>query len=201
MSVDTYANLKTEIANHLDRDDLASDIDTFIDLAEARHKREVRIRQMLTRSALTVSARQVSLPTGFLELKTLRLLTDPVTVLDEVNIDEMNRLRSETTGKPTRFVVTSEFEFDKSPDQSYSGEIIYWKAQTALSDSNTTNDILDNVPDLYLYGSLLAAEAFLGDDPRLNTWGELYKMARDDANAVARRRAGPLVSRVVGATP
>ena len=46
MALDTYANLKTEIANYLNRTDLTSYLDTFIDLAEARHARDLRVREM-----------------------------------------------------------------------------------------------------------------------------------------------------------
>lgn len=198
MSIDSYTNLKTEIANHLDRSDLSTDVDTFIDLAEARHKREVRIREMITRAALTVDARQVSLPTGFLQMVTLRLLTDPVTVMQETNYHEMNRLRT-GSGKPIYFTVSSEIEFDKSPDSSYSGEMVYYKAQTALSGSTATNDILTKAPDLYLYGALLAAEPFLMNDQRIATWANLYKSALDNVNGMDRRRGGPLISRTSGA--
>ena len=198
MALDTYANLKTEIADFLDRDDLTSQIDTFIDLTEARHKREVRVREMMTRASVTVNARQISLPTGYLQMITFRLLTDPVTVLTELNYHEMNRNRT-GNGKPTLFAVSNEIEFDKSPDSSYSGEMVYFKSQTALSASNTTNDILTNYPDLYLYGSLLAAEPFLMNDERIQTWAALYKSALDAANEMTNKKGGPLISRVSGA--
>lgn len=203
MSLDTYANLKTEIADTLDRDDLTDQIDTFIDLAEARHRREVRTREMISRSSITIESRQISLPIGFLDAINLRILTTPVTILKNVNYHELNRIRSESTGKPEYFTISNEIEFDKSPDSSYSGEIVYWQSQTALSDSQTTNDILDNHPDLYLYGSLIASAPFLMDDPRIVVWKALYDDARDAANMQARkgRTVGPLVSRVSGITP
>lgn len=208
MSLDTYANLKTEIAETLDRDDLSDHIDAFIDLAEEMHRRPtdkggVRIRQMLTREAITVDSRQVSLPDGFLELETLRLLTSPVTVLKNVSYHEMNRIRSETNGKPDYFTIGNEFEFDKSPDSSYSGEIVYYKEETALSDSNTTNSILEKVPAAYLYGALVASAPFLMDDPRIVVWQTLYRAAADGANGLTKkaRRGKHLVSRVVSPTP
>lgn len=203
MSLDTYSNLKTAIANTLDRDDLTSEIDDFIDLAEARHKREVRIRQMITREAITINARQISLPADFLETITLRILTNPLTVLTNIDYDEMNRRRVEVTGKPEYFTVADEIEFDKSPDSSYSGEIVFWEAQQPLSDSVTSNDILANHPDLYLYGALIASAPFLMDDPRLVVWKALYDEAKNSANMQARRGrvSGRLVSRVRGSTP
>lgn len=201
MALDTYDGLKAVIADTLDRDDLTSQIDDFIDLAETRHKREIRIREMLSRSAITVDDRQISLPTGFLEMKTLRLLTDPVTVLEEVNLYEMNRIRTETTDKPAFFTVHAEIEFDVTPAESYSGEIIFYKDLTPLDSNNPSNAILSRAPDAYLYGSLVAATPFLNHDERLQMWVDLYEAAREGLNGMDNKRAGPLISRVAGATP
>ena len=203
MALTTYSDLKVEIADHLDRDDLTSKIDTFIDLAESRHKRDIRIRQMITRSAITVNARYVSLPTGFLEGISLRLLTNPVTTLSFLTIEQMAQYRQETTGKPTFYTVSNELEFDVAPGESYSGEIQYHKAFTALSDDNTTNDLLTRAPDAYLYGALIASAPYLLNDERLLTWGQLYKDCIDGLTQARRRERsiGGLTSRVYGATP
>ena len=84
MALDTYANLKTEIASFLNRDDLTAQIDTFIDLAETRHARDLRIREMETvdTSITTVAGTQsYDLPTGYLELRYAMLQTSPYTML------------------------------------------------------------------------------------------------------------------------
>lgn len=49
----TYATLKSDIAGWLLRDDLTAAIPSFIRLAEAAIRRDVRIRQMLKVSTLT----------------------------------------------------------------------------------------------------------------------------------------------------
>lgn len=203
MSLDTFANLKTAIADHLGRSDLTSYIPDFITLAEARHKREIRIREMVTRSAITVNARQISLPTGFLEAKTFRLLTSPVTVLKPTNFDYMNQVRDETSGKPSYFVISNEIEFDKTPDSSYSGEIVYYKAFTALSDGATSNSLLTRAPDAYLYGALVASAPFLLDDARIQVWNNLYNLAVEGLAHANRQEGhvGPMISRPHGATP
>lgn len=202
MSISTYSELKTAIADFLDRDDLTSKVDNFIDLAESYHKRDIRINEMISRSSITVNNRQISLPAGFLECINLRLLTNPVTILDYVNFHEMNRNR-QATGKPSYFTITNEIEFDTDPDSSYSGEIVYWKSETALSDANTSNNILTRAPDAYLYGSLIHSAPYLSDDPRIAVWASLYRQAVDGLNNVTRRArsVGPMVSRVTGSTP
>jgi hypothetical protein len=203
MAVDSYSNLKAEIANHLDHDNLTSDIDTFIDLAEARHKRDIRIRELITRGSITCDARYEDLPTGFLEAISFRLLTDPVTLLEYKSPSELTLYRSETSGKPLYYTIGAQIEFDKAPDSSYSGELLYHKAATALSDSNTSNPILVRAPDAYLYGALLATAPFLQHDERIAIWADLYKSAVDALKQAARqeRAVGPLVSRVRGPAP
>lgn len=201
MAITTYDELKTEISDHLDRDDLATKVDTFIDLAEARHQRDIRIRDMLTRAQSDAASRYLALPSNFLEMRSLRLLTDPVTVVEEINLHEMNRVRKETTGKPRWYTVHEEIEFDRTPDDTYTAEMFYYANFTALSDSNTSNALLTRAPDVYLYGALVAAEPYLFNDERVTLWARMYREAVDRLNGMDRKRAGPLIQRVVGATP
>lgn len=204
MALDSYDGLKQEIADHLDRDDLASSIDGFIDLAEARHKREIRIREMSARSQATATERFLSLPPGFLQAQTLRILTSPVTALTELSLHEMNRVRRETTGKPAYFTIHGgEIEFDVTPDESLTVETVFYAALTPLSAAAPSNALLVRAPDLYLYAALAASAPFLMNDERLELWAALYSTGRDFLNMEDRmsRRIGPLVSRVSGATP
>lgn len=203
MSLDSYSGLKEEIASHLDRDDLSTSIDTFIDLAESRHAREIRIRGMVTRAQATISERYVSLPDRFLQMQTLRLLSDPVTVLSEVNLHEMNRRRLSAVGKPKFYTLHEEIEFDRAPDDSYTIEMIYWARFLSLSDEVTSNGLLERAPDCYLYASLVAASPWLVDDERIPVWESLYANARDGLVQSDRlsRHDGALFSKVSGPTP
>ena len=49
MALTTFAELKTAVANWLDRSDLDDRIPEFIALAETRHRRDFKIRRMETR--------------------------------------------------------------------------------------------------------------------------------------------------------
>jgi hypothetical protein len=203
MALDSYANLKSVLINFLDRSDLAAYVDDFIDLAEARHKREILIREMLARADATTSGRFLALPARFVKMKTLRLMTNPVTVLEELNLHEMNRNRDEGNGKPIYFTVHEEIEFDVVPDSDYSVEIIYYASFLPLDDTNTTNGLLARASDAYLYGALVASAPFLASDERIQVWELLYSSARDGLLLSDRQgRVGtPLVSRISGATP
>ena len=53
----------------------------------------------------------------------------------------------------------------------------YWRKIPALSDSNTTNWLLTDAPDVYLYGSLMQSAPYLAHDERLAVWAGLYTQA------------------------
>jgi len=206
MSLDTYDGLKLQIAATLDRDDLASQADDFIALAEARHRRTtetggIRIKEMIVREDIAVNSRQISLPTGYLEPLNFRLLTSPVTKLNYINYDQMDSVRQETSGKPKNYTIGNEIEFDYSPDSSYTGEIIYYKSADSLSDSNQSNVVLAADPAVYLYGALIVSAPFLMDDPRIVVWKALYDEAAMGLNAATKksRRGRRLVARTAGA--
>ena len=203
MAISTYTELKASIADHLDDDGLTSQIDDFIDLAEVKHKQDIRIRELLTRETIIVNDRYIDLPFKFLEARTLRLLTDPLTVLKPVRLDVMNRERRTVKGKPTQFTVHEQIEFDYDPDQSYTGEMIYYQYVTPLSSSNETNEILKQSPAVYLYGALLHSAPFLEHDERIATWGALYTQAVDALNGLAIRaeQIGVPIAEVSGPTP
>lgn len=220
MALDTYAGLQASIADHLD-DDLSAQIQDFIALAEARHKREIRIREMQAREELTLSEgsdadtdRFLSfsgLSSTFLDLKSLRLKIPTTTSgrmyyppLEEVTGDQMVERAIKDARRPSSFHVwAEEIEFDSMADEDYAVELWFYTELTALSDQNTSNALLLRAPDVYLYGSLMASAPFLLNDERLKTWGDLYIQARDELNRTEResRRGGPLISRVRGATP
>lgn len=203
MSLTTYSGLKQSIQDYLDRDDLSSYVDDFIDLAEARHKNEVRFRDLLTRGSLTIDARQISYPANFLEAKTIKILTNPAVALKQITQDVMDEIREEGNGKPAYFSCHTEIEFNVTPDTSYTGEIIYYASVTALSDSNTSNAILARSPGLYLFGSLVEAAPFLMHDERIQVWDGMYQRCLDQLHGqdMKSRSVGVRRPLIVGATP
>ena len=193
MALDTYDNLKSEIASFLNRDDLTANIDTFIDLAETRHARDLRIRKMeaVSTSITTVAGTQsYDLPTGYLELRYAMLQTSPYTMLQYMTPADFFRVynEGEGTGMPVYYtIVGKKIYLGHSPDSANVLELGFFQRATALSSSNTTNDILTNFPDLYLYGSLAETSPFLMQDERLAVWSSLYKEGVRTANESAQR--------------
>ena len=184
MALTNYSELKTAIANWLDRTDLDDRIPEFIQLAEARHRRDFKIRRMETRvTANTIADTEYySLPNNFVAMRNIQLNTDPKTALEYMTPEQMDRVRGgSTTGKPKAYsIMGNSFQLRPIPDGVYEIEMLYYKYFTALSDSNTTNDMLTYHPDLYLYGALVEAEPYLQNDKRIQVWAGYYDRAKQD---------------------
>jgi hypothetical protein len=210
MALDTFENLKTSVSDYLDRPDLADRIPDFITLAEARHRRDFRTQDMLTRSQVTFSGQAdsyLALPPRFLQMQMLRLLTDPPSPLEHLTPDQITRAKSghlaATYGQPRAYTIHEEIEFDVVPDKDYKVEMLYYASFLPLSTANPSNALLLKSPDVYLYGTLVAAEPFMMNDARIQVWAELYKSALEAiVNRNRRAKQGsPMRARVYGGTP
>ena len=183
MALSTYTELKTSIANWLNRADLTTEIaDDFIKLTEADFNAKLRIRQMEQIDTVTINAETVTVPTGFISVRSFYILSGnkyPLEYLTPSNLFETKG--GSRTGRPRSYTIeadneTEQFRFGPSPDTSYTGYLSYYKAFNALSDSNTSNYILNSHPNIYLYGSLYHAANFLGgiDPDQKQNWLQMY---------------------------
>lgn len=206
MALGTYSELQTSVADYLNRADLTSSIPTFIALAEAKFNRELRTRDMLTRSTATSSNEFVAVPTDFLEDYSLELdMTNqgPQPPLNYIGPLEAKSLKAnKITGKVRYYtIIDGAFEMIPAPQLAVSVILTYFAKIPALSDTQTTNWLLTKSPDLYLYSTLLEAAPYLKDDDRIPVWtaargqvieaikAESERAMRSTTQLVARRRA------------
>ena len=175
MAISNYSELQTAVANWLDRDDLAARIPEFITLCEARFNRSLRIRAMETLdiSVDTVGGTStVALPTGYVQMRDISLITSPITQLQYLTPEIMNRLNAGSfTGKPETYtIIANSILFGPTPDDAYDISMLYYKTFDPLTALAPTNWVITNAPDVYLYGALLEAEPFLMNDQRVQLW-------------------------------
>jgi hypothetical protein len=194
MAITNYSELQSAIADWLNRSDLTSVITSFISLGEAQYNRTIRHRSMITRSQATIDAEYSATPPNWIQTVSFILETNPVTQLDYVTNEELNRKKTagNTTGKPQCYShVGTEIQVYPPPDSNgYTGELVFYSKIPALSDSNTTNWLLTASPDIYLYGSLMQSAPYLRDDDRIQIWASLYQKAIDDLNISNERTRG-----------
>lgn len=178
MALSTYTELKSSVADWLNRTDLTSVIPDFISLAEAQIERTLRTRQMIVRATASIDSEYSAVPADFLETKSIKLNTNPVTSLTFETVDALDSLKSTTyisAGKPQLFsIVGGQIRVLPVPDSTYTAELIYYAKLSKLSSTNATNWLLTQAPDVYLYGSLMQAAPYLKDDSRIPVWAAIY---------------------------
>lgn len=183
MALDTYAALQTSIAAWLNRTDLTGAIPDFIALAEAQIKR--RLRNWTVRDpAFSITAESTPLPADCAELRSIRLVTALVHGDVGVQITTLEGLadrraaRHALTGRPVAAaVVGTTLVVAPAPDMPYTADITYYSALVPLSAANTTNTVLTQAPDLYLFGALKEAEPYMENDARVPLWTQKFEAA------------------------
>ena len=180
MAITNYTDLQSTIADYLARTDLTTQIPLFIQLAENRLRRDVRIRPMLkvVTTLTTASDPTVALPSDFLEMRDMHIESSPIQTLVYQNPSNFYRNTKASTadsGAPKFYTVMgSEFQFAPIPDSAYTLKMVYYASPTYLSSTVSSNVFLANSPDLLLYASLGEAEPYLMNDARVATWAQLY---------------------------
>lgn len=180
MSISNYTELKSAIADWLLRTDLTSVIPTFISLAQAQINRDIRDHRMVTRATSSLDTEYFATPSDWLETIRYQINTSPVVTLEFVSPDQAaeEKIKFNVAGKPLFYThIGSEMQVVPAPDSAYTSELTYYAKIPALSDSNSTNWLLDYAPDVYLYASLMQASPYLDDDQRLGVWASLYEKA------------------------
>lgn len=203
MAISTYSDLKTAIANWLNRSDLTALIPDFITLFEQKANKDIRARPMVVRATASIGNEYETLPSDYVEMINFSLLTSPPADLEFVSASNwiQTTLPQQLGGnaQPVFFtIVGNQLRFAPIPAGSYNAEMQYYAEIPALSDSNTTNWLLTLAPDAYLYGSLLEAAAYLRNDPRLQIWATGYdasvrRINQDNAHGIY--NAAPLAAR------
>lgn len=186
MSITTYAELQTAVKNWLERPDLAdARVQEFIRLAEAYFQRKLRHREMEKRDTLSVSGRYTSLPSDYHQMNRVAVngASGALRATTPAQMQDLQDSRGFTQGEPTHYaIVGSELEVYPTPGETYTLNLFYRRTLPALSDSNTTNWLLDRSPDLYLYGSLFHSAYFLDFDERLQAFAAPMDAAIRDLN-------------------
>jgi hypothetical protein len=196
VAITTYAELQTALAGWLNRADLTGRIPDFIALCEARLGRHEAI-QSERRVDLTLATEIVTLPTGCREILALRwddgTRHGPIEIIGAADLP-LKKVALGETGVPQFGAIVSdgtELLLAPAPDQTYVAKLLYIAALTPLSNTETSNWVLANHPDVYLLGSLVEAEPYLLNDERMPMWKSRLDEGLEEIRLlIARRRTG-----------
>lgn len=175
MSITNYSELKTAVADWLNRDDLTdARITDFIQIAENRIFHVLRVPPMEKYANITTDVDgKVAIPADFLEAKDVIFNGKP---LDRISTTEFYA-RDAAQGTPISFTrETIYLRLWPTPGPAVTGlKMVYYSLPTALSDSNASNAVFAMAPELYLYGALVAAGTYLGSPvEKMQIWSESF---------------------------
>lgn len=219
MAIDTYAKLQSEILDTLNRTDLVANVTEYtpgtiegavqraISKAERRIVRRLKTREFETSTSFSTvgGVETISIPADHTMTKAIILTGSPQRVLAQKDLTTLvNDVPSTAGGIPasyTLFGTTARLR--PVPDTARALDWFYYAAPTPLSDSNTTNTLLQKYPDLLLYGALIEVAAHIEDDGRISLWkaafDEAVKDITDD-NTLNRWSGAPVTARFEGIT-
>lgn len=194
MALTNRTELLASIADWLNRSDLTSVIPDFITLAEAEMKRT--LRRATESTTIYISAGNMDGPSDMAEPIHLRLSSgDPykdgtLLLCTPEMLTDVRQRTGYVQGRPTHYAFyDGQLQFAPIPDQSYDGILLYAQQLTALTVSNTTNAVLTESPDLYLFGALLQAAPYLEHDERLAVWQAKFDNALAQMNEMRERES------------
>jgi hypothetical protein len=197
----TYTTLLAAILGWIRNPEAEQDFPTFISLAEAKMSRilaEAGITGALKRSDASIDTEYVGLPADLGRAMNLVLSTGDI--LEKVSPEVLERWRSEEDADPAlpvRFaVVGREMRLYPVPNASYTAELTYQATLDPLGPSTPTNWVLDSHPDAYLYGALVQAGGRIGEEPRLDSWAQLFSSAMAEVIAAERAKGGQQTNRL-----
>lgn len=203
MSISTYSELQTAVANLTNRTDTTSRIPEWIASAERRifygdqeqpfPTEPLRIRAMEQSSYATLNAQAVQLPTSFLQARRLYISGDSGGELEMVSPDYFWKLYTVTTsGRPIHWTVEGEnMLVGPTPNTSYTAQMLYYKKFAAFSAASDTNWLLTNAPYAYVHGAAIEAFRYVNDSGKLESSHKAFAGIINSLNAEDKRDRYP----------
>lgn len=216
MAITNYGELKTAIADWLDRSDLTDRIPDFVSFASTRIHygssqgtmmlQPIRVRAMEVEADLTPVAGRVTLPNDFLEARRVLFLSDPAQVIELLAPELFWRMDAGlSTGRPGRATIEGgDLILSPAPDTSNDIQLTYFTKFDAFVADSDTNWLLQNAPDVYLFAALVEASIYTRDRAAADEYLIRYASSaialtrQDDA---ARSSGTTWSTKIEGSTP
>ena len=197
MSIATYSELVTALDGsdgYLHKTNTTTKIADFIKIAESGINRSLRLLQQEAEATLTatVSSRTMAVPTRFGSPLQLWLTTyEPRTELTFRSPVDLPV--TTTNGGSDYYTVDGQTIATENPaDQAYTYTLRY--LSTFDLETTSTNTVLTNYPDVYVYGACLASIPWTRDVKYFDMWTGLYEKAiREAQNDTTRTRGRALL--------
>jgi hypothetical protein len=177
--LNTFLDLKNAIVLYVRTDEIIPSLPTFISLAEANIMRALNNITALYKSAtLTLSiGNQYAEMLGVNTIKEVSLSGEPLSRKTFVLTD------SDEYGSPYEYTIEGKniLKVFPTPDEAYQLDVIYTPVLSPLLEGGvvedtSTNWLLQEAPDVYLYACLAVVGAYLNSE-EVSKWAAMYKEA------------------------
>lgn len=174
-----YGTLKTAIAEKMNRTDLTSALDGFVQRSEEHFNRELRHQKNLYRYAnFPLTAEYTARPIDLLELSHIELYVNGYreTIYAEPANASVAQ-RGTIAGTPLAIsLVNDSIRLSPPPNGTMTADLFYYRGVTTIRTSDvTTNWLLDSHSGAYLYRSLMEAAIHMRDMKRLDEYGMAFQ--------------------------
>jgi hypothetical protein len=201
MTIQTYSDLQTAIANWIARADLATNIPDFIALFESAASRRLRLRQQESIATLTPSSGVATLPADYLAWRRVTWSGQFPRELEYVHPSYLHALYPTLPAGTPRLFTIEGGTLTVAPASDTALTFDYFQKLPALSSTTTSNWLLAAAPDLYLFGALAEAHGFVKDTESLALWKSRRDELLGEIERLDVKTRGQAGIRVIGPTP
>ena len=186
----TYAEISERVADWINRSDLTARIPDFIELAEERMNRALRVRQMVSALAATAITDNLITPAAdVVDVKALWVPNYERTPLLPQGLESV--IAGGYQGTPTMYAWDgANLRFDGSGDVQ---GVLYVRIP-ALATADT-NWVSEGPWSLYLWGALMEASLYVKDDADAAKYEGRLNQVLEELRGNDQRRSGPMVAR------
>lgn len=167
MAISNYTELKAAIADFMNRSEMTTaQVENFVGLVEADLKNDVRVRAMEAQTAVTLTSQTLAAPSAMIDARALT-----------VNGFKYEYATPEMYAEHRRWGSASKMFTQIGSNFLVNGTgaaiLTYTEALPALS-VTSTNYVLTQAPDVYLYGACAHAAQYYQDPANLERFKALY---------------------------
>ncbi|MCB4862387.1 hypothetical protein K7W03_22615 [Sphingobium sp. PNB] len=198
-TIGNYDDLVAMVGNWLDRDDLNDRIPEFVSLLEARLNRLLRTVMQETPVTWAITGEEYALPDDFRKMRRIYPAGQPNRPLAEISSSQLPDWAY--SGFAQVYAIegrTLRFSPAPTADAPLTVQAVYWRRIPPLGSFQPTNWILDEHPDIYVWGALHQAATYIRDPDAIDTCKAYLDEAIAEVQSASRKDAwgGPLAPTV-----
>jgi len=196
-SIGNYSDLVEKVGLWLDRDDLEGVIPDFVALTEARLNRLLRTINQEQRDIWVIDAEEYVLPSDYRKMRKIHIEGQPDKPLDEISPVAAPRRFGGDAGTPRAYYTEGRtLILAPPPDAETTFRVTYFVKVPALTYDEPSNWVLEEHPDIYVWGTIREAAAYIRDPDALDYATTRFEEALGELqleSATDRWGGGPLV--------